>query len=202
MAKIVLIPCGENVWEFQNRFPGWINAPLTHIGKTEARTAAASLRTLAFDLAFTSVLQRDRETVRIILEEVGQRNVPVIEDISLNARDYGDIGGWGIDHAAAQFGQELVNAWRYSYECRPPGGESLQDVAERAVPFFANRVLPEARSGKNILVGIDESCLCAIVAWVHDFNPDEIMRLRIPSYTFVAYEVNCDGSIQSLARIA
>src|SRR3979409_2446636 len=92
---LVLVRHGQSEWNLQNLFTGWGDVDLTANGVAEARAAGRKLKALGlrFDIAFTSALVRAQRTLDLMLEELGQRSVPVIQDEALNERDYGDLSG-------------------------------------------------------------------------------------------------------------
>ena len=91
MARLVLLRHGESQWNLENRFTGWVDVPLSARGIEEAKNAGIKLRNFTFDRAFTSVLQRANETLRLVLDAVGQPNIPIEKDKALNERMYGDL---------------------------------------------------------------------------------------------------------------
>ncbi|MBE2269017.1 MAG: 2,3-diphosphoglycerate-dependent phosphoglycerate mutase, partial [Anaerolinea sp.] len=125
IGTLVLVRHGQSQWNLENRFTGWIDVPLSEAGIAEARKAGQLLKGMKFDCAFTSALVRAQETLRIILEEIGQTDLPTERDQALNERHYGDLQGLNKDETAAKFGQEQVHLWRRSFDVQPPNGESL-----------------------------------------------------------------------------
>src|SRR5262249_33079200 len=148
---LVLVRHGESDWNKRNLFTGWKDPDLTEKGVAEAREGARHLQAegISFDVAFTSALSRAQHTLRIILEELGQTALPVHKDQRLNERDYGELSGLNKDDARKRWGEKQVHVWRRSYDVRPPGGESLQDTAERVLPYWQDHILPELKAGHN-----------------------------------------------------
>ena len=128
---LVLVRHGESDWNKKNLFTGWRDVDLTEQGIKEAREAGRKLKAqgLKFDVAFTSALIRAQRTLDLMLEELGQTEIPVFKDQALNERDYGDLAGLNKDDARKKWGEEQVHIWRRSYDVAPPGGESLQGHA-------------------------------------------------------------------------
>ena len=93
MARLILLRHGESQWNLENRFTGWVDVPLSPKGIEEARQAGEKLRGFTFDRAFTSVLSRANETLRIVLETLGQSAIPIEKDKALNERMYGELQG-------------------------------------------------------------------------------------------------------------
>ena len=61
----------------------------------EAHRAGAMLKAEGahLDMAFTSLLKRAQNTLKIILSELGQDDLPIVYDAALNERHYGDLVG-------------------------------------------------------------------------------------------------------------
>ena len=76
MNTLVLVRHGESQWNLENRFTGWVDVPLSTKGEEEARSAGDKLKEFKFDRAFTSVLKRANNTLDIILDIIGQKNIP------------------------------------------------------------------------------------------------------------------------------
>ncbi|HLV52508.1 MAG TPA: 2,3-bisphosphoglycerate-dependent phosphoglycerate mutase, partial [Cryomorphaceae bacterium] len=91
MAKLVIVRHGQSIWNKENRFTGWVDVDLTEQGVQEAERAAELLKGYQFDEAFTSELIRANRTLDIILERIGQKDIPVTKDERLNERMYGEL---------------------------------------------------------------------------------------------------------------
>src|SRR5688572_16645043 len=120
MAKLVLVRHGQSQWNLENRFTGWVDVPLTPLGQQEARRAGEKLKGLKFDKAYTSVLKRAQETLRLILEVIGQPGLPTEKDKALNERHYGALQGLNKKETADKYGDQQVHIWRRSYDIPPP----------------------------------------------------------------------------------
>ena len=139
MNKLILLRHGQSQWNLENRFTGWKDVPLTEQGKEEAEKAGQLLNknNVKIDFVFSSVLQRANKTAEIALKQTGLEhlwtgeNLNMINNASLNERDYGDLVGLNKKETAEKFGKEQVHIWRRSYDTPPPNGESLKDVVER-----------------------------------------------------------------------
>ena len=178
-AKLVLVRHGLSVYNDQNRFTGWKDVDLNQQGRDEAKQAVNLLMDYTFDAAFTSNLIRAKNTLSIILEGINQKNIPIIENMALNERDYGDLIGQNKAEAAEKFGEEQVHIWRRSFDTPPPGGESLKDTADRVIPYLKNEIMPLISSGKNILVSAHGNSIRAIVMDLQNYSPEQILRTEI-----------------------
>src|SRR5512143_2464728 len=92
-GRLVLVRHGQSQWNLENRFTGWVDVPLSDLGREEARRAGRHLKGIQFDQAFTSDLRRAQDTLKLILEEIGQNGLPTTNDQALNERHYGALQG-------------------------------------------------------------------------------------------------------------
>src|SRR5882672_9427309 len=92
---LVLVRHGQSEWNLKNLFTGWRDVDLTEAGIAEARAGGRKLKAqgLQFDIGFTSALKRAQRTLDLMLEELGQKTIPVIKNQALNERDYGELSG-------------------------------------------------------------------------------------------------------------
>jgi 2,3-bisphosphoglycerate-dependent phosphoglycerate mutase len=181
MPKLVIVRHGQSQWNLENRFTGWIDIDLSPKGIEEAKSAGKKLVGYKFDKAFTSALTRAQKTLDIILEEIGEKDIPVEKDKALNERMYGDLQGLNKDETREKFGAEQVHIWRRSYDVAPPNGESLKDTAARVLPYWEAKIVPELKSGKSILISAHGNSLRALVMHLENLSKEEILATEIPT---------------------
>ena len=180
-GKLILIRHGQSIYNLQNRFTGWKDVELTDKGVDEAKNAGSILKNenISFDLAYTSKLKRAQNTLNLALQEMGHENIPIVENIALNERDYGDLIGQNKAEAAEKFGIEQVQIWRRSYDIPPPGGESLKMTCDRTLPYFKSVILNNVFIGKNVLVSAHGNSIRAIVKFLFNYDADTILKTEI-----------------------
>nr|MBI3614678.1 2,3-bisphosphoglycerate-dependent phosphoglycerate mutase [Nitrospirota bacterium] len=196
MARLVLLRHGESQWNLENRFTGWVDVPLSPKGEQEARAAGEKLKGYRFDRAYTSVLKRAIDTLRIVLEITDQTNVPTEQDQALNERMYGDLQGLNKAETAQKYGEQQVKIWRRSYDVPPPGGESLKDTAERVLPYYEKRIKPEILAGKTIIVAAHGNSLRALVMTLDRLTKEQVLELNIPTGAPLLYEFDATGAVR------
>ena len=214
MPTLVLIRHGQSAWNLENRFTGWWDVDLTMKGVEEAREAGELLkdRGLDFDLTFTSLQTRAIKTLDLALEAMGRLWLPVEKDWRLNERHYGGLTGLDKAETAAKHGDEQVHVWRRSFDTPPPpmepGGkydlsqdrryagvdipatESLKDTIARVLPYWTDRIAPELKAGKRVLISAHGNSLRALVKHLSDIPDDEITGLEIPTGKPIVYELD------------
>jgi 2,3-bisphosphoglycerate-dependent phosphoglycerate mutase len=201
---LVLVRHGQSEWNLKNLFTGWRDVDLTEQGVNEAREAGRKLKAqgLRFDIAFTSALKRAQRTLDIMLDEMGQANIPVIRNQALNERDYGDLSGLNKDDARARWGEEQVHIWRRSYDIAPPGGESLRDTAARVLPYYIQEILPRVLRGERVLVAAHGNSLRALVMVLDRHTTESITRLNLETGVPMVYRLNADSTVADKADLA
>ncbi len=201
---LVLVRHGQSEWNLKNLFTGWHDVDLTDKGVEEARAAGRKLKAqgLAFDVAFTSGLKRAQRTLDLILDELGQKALPVIRDQALNERDYGDLVGMNKDDARKRWGDEQVLQWRRSYDVRPPGGESLKDTVARTLPYFIQEILPRVLRGERTLVSAHGNSLRALIMVLERLSPEQILKRELATGVPIIYRLNADATTASSIDLA
>jgi 2,3-bisphosphoglycerate-dependent phosphoglycerate mutase len=195
MARLVLLRHGESQWNLENRFTGWVDVPLSPRGIQEAKDAGEKLRSFAFNRAFTSVLARANETLRLALETIGQTGIPIEKNKALNERMYGELQGLNKDETAKKYGEAQVKIWRRSYDVRPPGGESLKDTAERVLPYYERTIKPYLLKGDTILVAAHGNSLRALIMELEQLSREQVLELNIPTGAPLLYELDQIGNV-------
>lgn len=195
MGQLVLLRHGESQWNLENRFTGWVDVPLSPRGVQEAKNAGQKLRGFQFDRAFTSVLARANETLRLALETIGQTGIPVEKDKALNERMYGELQGLNKAETAKKFGDDQVKIWRRSYDVAPPGGESLKDTAARVLPYYEEKIRPHLLRGETILIAAHGNSLRALVMQLEQLTKEQVLELNIPTGAPLLYELDGTGNV-------
>ncbi len=212
MNKLIIIRHGESVWNKENIFTGWIDAPLSEEGVSQAKKAGQLLKEkgFSFDMAFTSVLKRAYDTLDLVLKEMNLA-VPIEKSWRLNERHYGGLQGMNKDEARAKFGEEQIKIWRRSYDIKPPiekeveeykyeeikeGDlpltESLKDTEERLLPYWQKTIAPQIMSGKKIIIAAHGNSIRALIKNIEGLSGEEITKIEIPMGNPLVYELDDD----------
>ncbi|CCM73979.1 2,3-bisphosphoglycerate-dependent phosphoglycerate mutase [Rhizobium mesoamericanum] len=198
-GTLVLVRHGQSDWNLKNLFTGWKNPDLTELGIQEANTGGKALADygIKFDVAFTSDLKRAQDTLKIILDNVGQPDLKTFKDQALNERDYGDLSGLNKDDARAKWGEEQVHIWRRSYDVPPPGGESLRDTGARVWPYYLTEILPRVLRGEKVLVAAHGNSLRSLVMVLDRLTKEQILALNLATGVPMVYKLNADSTVAS-----
>jgi 2,3-bisphosphoglycerate-dependent phosphoglycerate mutase len=216
-GRLILCRHGQSEWNLKNLFTGWHDVDLTEKGIGEAKEAGRLLNELDYDIdiAFTSVLKRAIRTLWLMLDEMDRVWIPVIRDWRLNERHYGALEGLNKSETAAKYGDEQVHIWRRSYATPPPeldadderhpshderyrgieglpATESLATTLERVIPCWQERIVPELKAGRNVLIAAHGNSLRALVKMLDDVSEEEITGFNIPTGVPIEYELDDD----------
>jgi len=218
--KIVMIRHGESEWNQLNRFCGWFDANLSETGIKEAHAGGRALKDAGytFDVAHTSVLQRAQNTLKAVLGEIGQSDLPTQKSWRLNERHYGALTGLNKAETAEKHGEAQVQIWRRSFDVPPPDmnddhpyhdsinndprykdepskeempmAESLKLTIARTLPYWNNVIVPQIKSGKRIIIAAHGNSLRGVVKHLDNLSDEEIMGLNLPTGIPFVYELD------------
>ena len=219
MHQLVLVRHGESTWNLENRFTGWTDVPLTDTGVAQARQAGTLLREggFVFDATYTSVLKRAIWTLWHCLDAMDRTWLPVAHDWRLNERHYGALQGLNKADMARQYGDEQVLVWRRSYDTPPPPlaaddprsergdpryaglaphqvplTECLRDTVARVLPCWHERIAPEIRAGRRLLIAAHGNSIRALVKYLDGIGDADIVGLNIPNGIPLVYDLDAD----------
>jgi len=217
VGKLVLVRHGESEWNVANLFTGWTDVELSEKGRGEAREAGRLLKAegFQFDVAYTSVLKRAIRTLWTILDEMDQMWLPVERSWRLNERHYGALQGLDKAQTVEKHGADQVKIWRRSYDIPPPAldtsdkrhpifdkryaslppdalpsTESLKDTLARVIPFWTDKIAPDLKRGKNVLVTAHGNSLRALVKMLDGMSDSDIVEFNIPTGVPIYYELD------------
>lgn len=172
-------------------------AGLTDTGRAQARALGAELLRVfgQFDLVYHSGYRRTRETAETAVAAMGADAPaqPLREHLFLRERDAGYTFNMTRDEAEAAF-PWLREYWRTvgPLLARPPGGESMADVATRVQQFFESS--EQELAGRRVLLITHAGTLRMIryllEGWTTDETPSRWQTEAVANASFVGYEAD------------
>ncbi len=196
MSYLALVRHGESEWNAKGLWTGWKDIPLTQKGIEQAKTAGVSLKDIKFDLGFTSILSRVKQTMDEMKKVLNQQ-FPVIEDKALNERNYGVYTGKNKWEIKKEVGEEEFLKIRRGWDHPIPRGECLKDVYQRAIPYYEENILPKLKAGKNVLVSAHGNSLRALVKYLENIPDDKISKLELAIGEVYLYTIDNNGKAVS-----
>ena len=217
MIKLVLVRHGQSMWNLENRFTGWTDVELSEQGIKEAKEAGRVLKEKGFnfDVAYTSVLKRANDTLKYILEELGEENIPVKKSWRLNERHYGALQGLNKDETKEKYGAEQVLLWRRSTDVRPPElskddkrypgndpkysdlkenelptTENLIDTIKRVMEYWNSDIKKDLETGKRVIIAAHGNSLRGLIKYLDNMTDEEIIKLELQTGNPICYELD------------
>ncbi len=217
MIKLVLVRHGQSMWNLENRFTGWTDVELSEQGIKEAKEAGKVLKEkgFGFDVAYTSVLKRANDTLKYILEELGEKNIPVKKSWRLNERHYGALQGLNKDETKEKYGAEQVLLWRRSTDVRPPAlskddkrypgnapkyselteeelptTENLIDTIQRVMEYWNSDIKKDLEAGKRVIIAAHGNSLRGLIKYLDNMTDEEIIKLELQTGNPICYELD------------
>ncbi|MFM7067934.1 MAG: histidine phosphatase family protein, partial [Actinomycetes bacterium] len=160
---------------------GHADPELDDLGASQAAALAAEVSSGRFGdvrRIISSPLQRTRGTAAAIAAAVG-REVEIDQRfIELN---YGEFDGVPL----SEIPTATWSAWRSDVHFRPPGGESLADLAARVRPACAELLSADEPGGTTVVVS-HVSPIKAAVAWTIGVDDSVSWRLHLDPASITA----------------
>ena len=220
MPKLLLLRHFKSQWNLENRFTGWVDVPLCQEGLEKTKEVAQKISAVDIDVVYSSPLIRNQDTVLKILEyineaypifihfkgkmkkwakfeELNKDYLPVYITENLNERYYGQLQGLDKAETIKKYGQELVRQWRRGFTKRPPGGETLKDVFNRAVPFYKKYIEKDLQQGKNVLIVASHNASRAIIKYIEKISDQDIINIEVPYAGLIEYEFDKSLNLKS-----
>lgn len=174
-GTLVLVRHGETSGNAANQFTGLLDPGLTAAGLSEAARVGALLCRSGIipDRCYTSALLRTRQTLDALIAEMAIEAPPTTASPALNERDYGMLSGLNRDEARSRWGVQQVEAWRRGYSDVPPGGESLEQTAERVIAYYDSEIVPHLLVGQTVLIIGHGNSLRVLTMAIEGLTPTE-----------------------------
>ncbi len=145
---------------------GHVDVPLTEAGAAQARALQAPLARQRIVRVVSSDLRRAADTAHLAL---GERGHGLREYAALRERDLGDWTRRPITWLEATGARDQLDR----LDGRPPGGESLREVADRAAELLAG-----IDDGRPTLVAAHGGLIRALVSYLESEQDDPTVARR------------------------
>ena len=175
------------------RVGGRVDAPLIEEGREQAREARQRFDGTPFDVVISSPLSRVLETAEIVAE-VDQDKVQ-IEDGCIE-RSFGEMEGMAPGKAREQLPQvRYTRIDGVDYSLNPPGGETFEQLHERARKFFEKTVM--SQGGKRVVLFCHENFLQQLHGVIRGLGPMESLEGGILNCELNQFLLDSDGNLVS-----
>ena len=195
--KLYLLRHGRTLWNEEGRLQGRTDVPLSEEGRRSALAAGAALGNVSFDAAFSSPLQRARETAELILQG---KNVLIQTDARLIELSFGAAEGMRL--CDFQEEQRPTRTLFAAPECYvpPTGGESYEALVRRCRSFLDKRIVPEERRWAHVLVVAHGAAVRGLFSAMFGAESGRIYGGRVQKNCAVNV-IDCTGGVFLAERV-
>ncbi|MCB6900191.1 histidine phosphatase family protein [bacterium 210917-DFI.7.65] len=196
--KLYLLRHGRTLWNEEGRLQGRTDVPLSEEGRRSALAAGAALGNVSFDAAFSSPLQRARETAELILQG---KNVLIQTDARLIELSFGAAEGMRL--CDFQEEQRPTRTLFAAPECYvpPTGGESYEALVRRCRSFLDKRIVPEETRWTHVLVVAHGAAVRGLFSAMFGAESGRIYGGRVQKNCAVNV-IDCTGGVFLAERVA
>lgn len=145
-TRLVVIRHAETEWNIQNKFQGHLDSKLTLPGIKQAEAIADTLKGEAYDVIYSSDLERAKQTAEIIARSL---NLKVYTEKDLREINLGVMQGLKKDEFIVKY-PEVISKYHADPEYVIPGGESKLQLYNRATGILEKII--RKHKGHNILL--------------------------------------------------
>jgi broad specificity phosphatase PhoE len=135
MTTLWLVRHGQTDWNVQGRWQGHADPPLNALGRKQTQILAEGLAHVSFDAIFSSDLDRAYETACAVARGQG---VEVQIEARLREINLGEWEGLTREEIRKNYPAEWRDYEQFPSEARPPGGESILELAGRIIPAVSD----------------------------------------------------------------
>jgi 2,3-bisphosphoglycerate-dependent phosphoglycerate mutase len=194
---LILVRHAESEWNVLGKWTGRTDVHLTAKGREDAKRLGEVLQDIELHHAYTSEQIRTVETLSGLLVAAGVKRIPHDRSPHLNERDYGEYTGLNKWDVLEQLGEDEFTQIRRSWAHPIPGGETLQMVHARAVPFYHDHILPTLLAGNNVIVVSHGNTIRSLIKHLEDISDEGIANVEMNFGEILMYRVTAEGKHHS-----
>ena len=168
MTRVILLRHGQTPFNSVRRLSGHFDAPLSELGKTQAKYACEYLiENERIDVIVSSDLQRAVNTARAAADFFG---LTIQTDTELREIDTGDWDGKYESELDEKYFELRQKIAPHDSDVPFPNGESHKQLNERIKRAFLRTVLEN--EGKTILFSLHQGAVRAIIRLIKELGAD------------------------------
>ncbi|MBR9675865.1 histidine phosphatase family protein [Candidatus Woesearchaeota archaeon] len=215
--KIYLFRHAQTYFNKHHYFTGHKDSKLTSLGLKQAKKIAVKLKGKRIDVAYQTKLSRSKDTLKEVLKYHSECK-KIITDNRMIERSYGVLEGHSHESFIKEHGHEdyevllhehkvhhlhgkareeferavgkaELQVIRRNYEAWPPGGESVEMVERRVLPFIKDLLKYMKVNKVNVAISAHGNSMRPFRRYFEDFSVEEMMSLENPWDDYFEYEI-------------
>lgn len=173
MTRLIVVRHGQTLWNLERKYQGHSDIALTDKGIKQAEAVAARLAEEKIDAVYASDLSRAFKTAACIADKHGLtvQVVPALREIK-----FGDWEGLTYEQISEQWPGLLGKLWTTPDELQIPGGESFQQLKERA--YAAIEKIVAAHPDQTVIVVAHGGTIGTILCAMLDIHLNHVWSIR------------------------
>jgi 2,3-bisphosphoglycerate-dependent phosphoglycerate mutase len=192
-GHLVLVRHAESEWNLLGKWTGRTDVHLTEKGQREAKQLGEILRDIELNHAYTSEQIRTVETFLGLSQTATEKELSHERQAALNERDYGEYTGMNKWEVLEQVGEDTFTGIRRGWDHPIPGGETLEMVYKRAVPFYQETILPKLLAGQNVLIVSHGNTIRSLIKYLEQIDDAGIADVEMNFGEILIYRVDSNG---------
>ncbi len=179
------------------RIGGLTDVPLIEEGRRQAREARQALDDAPFDVVVSSPLLRAIETAEIV---TGVERAEIAIEEGCIERSFGEMEGLLASGVRERFPEvRYRRVGHVDYSLNPPGGESFEEMNERAGEFLDH--LMRTQSGKRVALFAHENFLQQLHGVIRGLGPLDSLEQGILNCELNQFLLDGSGNPTSHRRV-
>jgi 2,3-bisphosphoglycerate-dependent phosphoglycerate mutase len=180
-GTLILIRHAQSVWNKEERLSGNSQIGLTPEGLDQSVSAARELleKKIKIDVAFSSDQKRAIDTMKIVLSEMGIKNIPQIQTKELREGELGILNGKLISDVEKEYGKDFVFKIFREFNTKAPAEkrgletETLKDMIKRVGKYYKENIKKHVEKGKDVAIFAHDGTLRALLSYLGDFDENQ-----------------------------
>lgn len=174
--RLILVRHGQTSCNIGDIWHGWDDCELTEMGRRQAQATAERLRTEHIDAIYSSDSRRAMQTAGAISAFHAPEPVP---DRDLRERFAGEFEGVPTADVLARYPKVWEERDADFWGWRPPGGETLREVLDRAMTALAR--IRSAHDGQTVVAVSHMGTTRVLIAHLANIPMVKTYELPFPS---------------------
>lgn len=173
MTRLIVVRHGQTLWNLERKYQGHSDIALSDKGIRQAEAVAKRLAEEKINAVYASDLSRAFKTAECI---AAKHNLTVNIVPALREIKFGDWEGLTYEQISAQWPGLLGKLWTTPDELQIPGGESFQQLKERA--YGAIEKIVAEHPDQTVVVVAHGGTIGTILCAMLDIHLNHVWNIR------------------------
>jgi len=200
--SFLLIKHSKQIFNYENRFIGWYNVPITQYCIDNSYKIGNKLieHNLLPNIIYCSDLNRTIYSSYVIRNKL-KKNIPIIKSWKLNEKYYGELEGVPKKYVQKIYGDNSLKNLESDYITKLPkikdflyynnysyyensyvnDRESNKNIQDRLLPYYKNDILDTIKENKLPLIFTHKYTARVFMKYLLNLNDDDFLNYNYPN---------------------